>query len=178
MDIEIAWPAQGWERESVLTPRQGWKVARYSGKEARTQAQCLECCVGSSDRPEADTRQVGCAQALIVICAGGERKRDVRIALAMQKGHHLILQCRILLVRATAAGRRRMGSVYLGIIVCVCVYVCIPSYFPRKVRPGVRSAIVEDRALRGGGDCSAAAVRACGRLGSADRSLFPIAVVS
>lgn len=56
------------------------------------------------------------------------------------EGASFYLAVQNLLVRATAAGRRRMGSLYLGIVVCVvCTHtqysVCNTSYFPRKVRP-------------------------------------------
>lgn len=90
-------------------------------------------------------------KALIVICAGGERKRDVRIARAMQKGHHLILQCRILLVRATAAGRRRMRARW-----AVCISRLLhPIVFSEEGASLPLFLFLESALRGGGGDCCA-----------------------
>jgi hypothetical protein len=151
MDMEIARASTGVRKGKRLDAQTGVMVVRFLSR-AGTKHGVLWV-EGSGDRPETDTRQAGCAQALIVICAGGERKRDARIALAMQKGYHLILQCRILLVRATAAGRRRMRARW-AVCISQLQHVCARMHPHRRGK--ARSV-------------AATAVRACGRLGSADR---------
>ena len=174
VDIEIARPAQGWERKSVLTPRQGWRWHAFQDR-SMDQARCPVG--GGQQRPTRDRYAAG------GLCTGSDRHlhwRREKARCAHRQGDaegassYFAVQ-NFASARYggwTTANEGALGGLYLTSVACVCACVRVhPIVFPEEGASLPLSRKAPSVA-------AATAVRACGRLGSEDRSLFPIPVVS